>query len=240
MRSCLGAVLLLAGCATAPPAAPPAAPPQPPALKPYTEQIPGTTVTFEMLPVPGTRLWMGRTEVTWDEFEAWYLSEEEDEADAVARPTPFYEPHDRGWGRARRPAVGFSRHAAEQYCVWISRRTGRTYRLPTEAEWENACGADPAAVTEHAWFGVDRTREVARKEPNAIGLYDMLGNAMEYCAGGEEQFLRGGCWKDEAVECASRVEVVEQWNARDPQRPRSKWWLTDAPWTGFRVVRAPE
>mgnify|MGYP002626072859 FL=1 len=100
----------------------------------YDEAIPGTVVSFRMVAVPEARIWLGRTEVTWEEFEAWYLSEEEEgEVDAVARPSPFYFPHDRGWGAGRRPAVGISRHAAERYCAWLSRRTNRAYRLPTEA-----------------------------------------------------------------------------------------------------------
>jgi formylglycine-generating enzyme required for sulfatase activity len=222
--------LLLAAC-TAPPEAEPA-------REPYVETIPGTTVAFEMVPLPGTRLYVGHTEVTWDEFEAWYLTDEEEEADAVARPTPFYEAHDRGWGRGKRPAVGFSRHAAEEYCRWLSRRTGKTYRLPTEAEWERACGRDPEDVARYAWFAGNsdfQTHQVGKKSPNEYGLYDMLGNAMEYCAG-EEIALRGGSWQDDEVSCKSRATYDEAWNMRDPQRPQSVWWLTDGPFCGFRVV----
>ena len=185
--------------------------------------------------VPVGDVWVGKTEVTWDEFETYYLSEPED-ADAVVRPSPSYEPYDRGWGRGGRPAVGISRNAAQRYCEWLSRKTGRTYRLPTEAEWTRACGAAQCG----AWIRSNSggmTREVATKTPNAHGLFDMLGNAWEYCSG-PEPILRGGCFDDATATCASRRTVPPEWNERDPQRPRSQWWLVDGPFVGFRLARS--
>src|SRR5262249_22977212 len=178
----------------------------------YTEEIPGTTVRFEMIAIPGgsfrmgspdgetgrdgdegpvrdvsvSPYFIGKTEVTWDEFEAFYLGQEKtpDGVDAVTRPSPFYLSHDRGWGRGKRPACGISFHAAETYCEWLSKKTGRGYRLPTEAEWEYAAragssAASPQPLGDFAWYKENsggRTQEAAQKKPNAFGLFDMLGN----------------------------------------------------------------
>ena len=224
-------VLMLGACVCGIPK--PEVPPPPPPLAPYTETV--GRVAFEMLPVPGTRIWMGRTEVTWAEYENYYFDEE---ADAIARPSPAYHPHDKGWGRGRRPAVGINRQAAKRYCEWISMKTRKTYRLPTELEWERACGPDPQPLSDYAWVGQEKTQPVGGKKPNALGFFDMLGNAWEYCSGGDEPVMRGGCWKDRTAGRARRRTVPFFWNERDPQRPRSIWWLADGEFVGFRVVRS--
>jgi formylglycine-generating enzyme required for sulfatase activity len=224
-----------------------------------TETIPGTTVKFELVRVPSAKLpdgteapvfWIGKTEVTWDEFERWYLTPRDESVDAITRPSPAYEPYDRGWGRGRRPAVGISFHAAKTYCEWLSKKTGRAFRLPTEAEWERAARAGAPGETleplaEHAWFQENadgKTQEVGRKRANALGLHDALGNAWEYCVDpAGAPVLRGGSWKDPAstLRFATRQAVLPKWNERDPQRPRSRWWIVDGPFVGFRVARGP-
>ena len=81
-----------------------------------------------------------------------------------------------------------------RFCAWLSKKTGRRYRLPTDEEWEHAAragaktafgfGNDLAAIGDYCWFSGnadDMTHPVCRKKPNAWGLYDMHGNVAEWC-----------------------------------------------------------
>jgi formylglycine-generating enzyme required for sulfatase activity len=221
---------------------------QAPALEGYEETIPGTSVKFQMVPIPGGSFkmgspateadrkddegpqitvevepfWMGAREVTWDEFDVFGAVYTElanqgaveipadKEADAVSFPTPQYESGiekliemGRGGGF---PAVDMTYLCAMQYTKWLSKKTGKFYRLPTEAEWEYAAragtttaysfGDDPAGLEETAWF-IDNSGEkyhkVGQKKPNPWGLYDIHGNVSEwvldqYDAGWYKQF----------------------------------------------------
>lgn len=203
--------------------------------------------------------WIGKREVTWDEYDVWAfrldLSEQErvQGVDAVSRPSKPYGAPDRGFGHQGYPAISMTYYAAEQYCRWLSAKTGKKYRLPTEAEWEYACRAGvlksdgsssiPVAELEKiAWFrdnADNKTHPVGQKQPNAWGLYDMLGNAAEWCTGLDgKPVVCGGSYKDSAeqVHPAARQTQTPAWNATDPQYPKSKWWLSDAPFVGFRIV----
>jgi formylglycine-generating enzyme required for sulfatase activity len=195
--------------------------------------------------------WMGRHEVTWDEFELYFLTPQT-EADAVARPSPPYEPPDWGMGRGRRPATSLRRQAAQRYCEWLSNRAGKVFRLPTEAEWGHAVrsGGPQNPLEEFAWFAANsggKSQEVGGKKANALGIHDLLGNVWEYCSdpftpGKGDPVLRGGAWNSpaEEVDPARRQPEREEWSERDPQRPKSSWWYTDGHVVGFRLVRSAE
>ncbi|MGD0897015.1 MAG: formylglycine-generating enzyme family protein [Thermoguttaceae bacterium] len=172
------------------------------------------------------------------------------------------------------PVVNASWNDAVAFCKWLSRKEGKTYRLPTEAEWEYACragtttryysGDDPetlakvgnvADATAKAKFpdwkwtikasdGYVFTSPVGSFKPNAFGLYDMHGNAWQWCADwygaeyyaaspaddptgsdtGDDRVLRGGSWGNGPGLARSAVRGVDSPDLRSNL-------------TGFRVAR---
>jgi formylglycine-generating enzyme required for sulfatase activity len=216
--------------------------------------------------------WMGVHEVTWDEYRLFMFATREGEspeADAISTPTRPYVEMSFGMGINGYPAISMTQHAANKYAQWLSAKTGHFYRLPTEAEWEYACKAGGAAqqpLDEFAWHDGNangKYQQVGQKKPNAFGLYDMLGNVMEwtldqydphtYAARAADLIVnpwvkstepyphavRGGGWADapEACNCTTRVASDPTWKVQDPQLPKSIWYHTDAQWLGFRLVR---
>lgn len=127
---------------------------------------------------------IGRFEVTFDEWEAC-RRERGCRAD----------PSDHGWGKGRRPVINVTFDDALQYVAWIGKKTGKTYRLPSEAEWEYA---DRAGTTTEFWLGDDvgvnranckdcgsqwsakGTAPAGSFEPNPFGLHDTVGNVFEW------------------------------------------------------------
>jgi len=192
----------------------------------YTEEL-DNGVSFEMLPVKAgsfrwqgeqaddvieasiSAFWMGKHELTWDEYEPFMITElprekdgqvlefmrdsVEDEVKLLARPTPPYHPMTYGMPREGHPAVSMTQHAANKYCQWLSYKTGHFYRLPTEAEWEYACragsktkyswGDDASKAAEYAQINGDASSAYGmpgEKKANAWGFHDMHGNVLEW------------------------------------------------------------
>ncbi len=166
---------------------------------------------------------MAEIEVSWDVYLAFYSAtaaegrstdtegaRTEADVDAISGPTPPYGQPDQNWGLGSRPAITMSYHSAETFCKWLSQVTGKTYRLPTEAEWEYAVRGG----TETPFFFEGNVKDYAEKgflgrmfgkesnlidkyvvyaknskaktqlpekiEANPFGLKNMLGNAAEY------------------------------------------------------------
>ncbi len=203
------------------------------AMEPYESKVPVTQAKYAMVPIPGGEFlmgspeseanrgddespqvkvkvapfWMGKFEVTWDEYEPFMITDiarrkdgapETIPADAepafvVSKPTTPYTEMSFGMGTQGFPAISMTQHAALKYCQWLSAQTGHFYRLPTEAEWEYACragtttafswGDDASDIDQYAWYwdnSEEKYQKVGLKLPNPWGLHDMHGNVMEW------------------------------------------------------------
>ncbi len=167
--------------------------------------------------------WMGKFEVTWDDYQLFrdeypekkknnQIAPKDKYNDAVSIPTPLWEqdsqPILKGMGQfGGYPVADISQFGAKQYTKWLSKKTGRFYRLPTEAEWEYAARAgtkDPYSfgagkLEDHGIYfdnsayedpakGHPQTgsgyRVVGSKKANAFGLHDMHGNVAEWVIDG--------------------------------------------------------
>ncbi len=219
------------------------------AFSDYTEKIPKSTVSFDMVAIPGgifsigspdneklrsdnegpkrnvkvSDFFMGRIEVSWDEYMAFFSQTGAEgksetstmgsgqESDAITGATPPWGAPDQGWGKGSRPAITMTHHAAMVYCQWLSQITGKTYRLPTEAEWEYASrggtesdyffsgtakdytsegffkklfGRDTTTINSYVIYkenSSSKTQEPAAVMANPYGLKNMLGNVAEFC-----------------------------------------------------------
>ena len=222
-------------------------------FKNYNERIPKSSISFNMIAIPGGKFKMGspadepfrkadegpvrdvevspffmaEIEVSWDEYLAFYIqtaaegrstdteglrNKKATATDAISGATPPYGQPDQGWGLGKRPAISFSYHAAETYCTWLSSVSGKTYRLPTEAEWEYACRAgsqgpyffpgdpkkfeksglrarlsknDTTIINTYVIYkgnSPTKTQSPDKVKPNPFGLKNMAGNVAEFCS----------------------------------------------------------
>lgn len=237
----------------------------------FTEHVPGTSISFDMVAIPtGTfsmgspedeplrkndegpvhkvkvsKFFMGKIEVSWDEYLAFFQAtgsqgrtegQVNKNVDAITGPTPPWGAPDQGWGKGKRPAITMSWHAANTYCRWLSKVTGKKYRLPTEAEWEYAARGgkstpyffegNPKKFTSDGFlkkiFGPDtttigsyiayketangRTKDPSEVRENPFGLKNMMGNVAEFC----QDFYSPATYKSDA-----KTELVI-----DPKGPK--------------------
>jgi sulfatase modifying factor 1 len=169
-----------------------------------------------------SKFWIAKNEVSWDEYMAFFRATGSQgrtegqivikkNVDAISGATPPWGAPDQGWGKASRPAITMSWHAANVYCQWLSKVTGKKYRLPTEAEWEYACragtetpyffagnpknftssgllkkifGPDTAVIASRVVYKVNsfsKTKEPLSVKSNPFGLKNMSGNVAEFC-----------------------------------------------------------
>jgi len=228
--------------------------------------VPGGTVAIET--ADGTKevevdpFWIKATEVKWGPYQTFVYGRDQESGegvDAVSRPTNAlpYIAADFGDPRDEHPARAMTRKAARNYARWLSQKTGHTYRLPTAAQWVHACqlGLGPIveeakdSIDEYAWHegnSEENTHPVGAKEADELGVYDLLGNVVEWTftpSDSTRHHLRGGSYQTErrALNCSTvLMEQTDAWKEGDPQMPKSKWWFASAPFVGFRVVRVPD
>ena len=191
-------------------------------FKDYSAKIIGSQIEYSMVAIKGGHFlrgsdksemtqpvrkievddfWMGKYEVTWEEYEAFFFRLYQKISRAkvnispvVSHPTPPYVDMTFGMGKKNRPAICITQLAAKAYCVWLSAKTGHFYRLPTEAEWEYACkggkktkyywGNELKGYEKYEWF-YENSDEIYQKvgqlKANPFGLHDMMGNVAEWC-----------------------------------------------------------
>ncbi|PTN11889.1 SUMF1/EgtB/PvdO family nonheme iron enzyme [Nitrosomonas aestuarii] len=160
-----------------------------------------------------------------------------DDYDQFCRETGRKKPDDKGWGRENRPVINVSWQDAQDYCIWLCEQTARSYRLPSEAEWEYACRAGTqtryctgeSIASEQANFNrnVGKTTPVGAYPPNPFGLCDMHGNVWEWCqdiwhdnyqgapvdgsswetGNSALRVLRGGSWINYGRSCRSAIRL---------------------------------
>lgn len=235
---------------------------------PFMQDVPAAAFTFEMRPIPASTdgtikpFYMSTTEARWEAFDVFVYRLDETNPDAASptgaaattRPSKPYLPPDRGFGHDGYAAISLTFKAADEFCKWLSVKSGRKYRLATEAEWEHAARAGAPADAElpngwtesnletHAVFAENSDgtpKPVAEKEANAFGLEDMLGNVAEWCTDSDGKGVtKGGSYRTPKADLRikARKPFDRAWQASDPQIPKSKWWMPDAPFVGFRIV----
>jgi formylglycine-generating enzyme required for sulfatase activity len=132
--------------------------------------------------------------------------------------------------------------AAQRFCEWFSDQQQHPYRLATAKEWRAALGEQKISAHQ-AWLkgnSLAAPHLVGALEANENGFHDMIGNVEEWVFDSENPrgTTLGGSFEDDLAELmkdlSGHYDVA--WQARDPQWPKSSWWMSDAGFVGFRIV----
>jgi formylglycine-generating enzyme required for sulfatase activity len=196
---------------------------------------------------------VGKFEVTFAQWDA-----------CVAESGCTHKPGDESWGRGRRPVINVSWDDAKQFVAWLAKKTGKPYRLLTEAEWEYAARGVTRASDPHPPFSTgatinykqanydanfkygsgpqglyrQKTLDAGSLPRNAFGLHDMHGNVWEWVEDCYKSSYAGAPTDGSAVtsgNCALRVLRGGSWNYY-PQLLRSAYRYATA--GGIRVENA--
>jgi formylglycine-generating enzyme required for sulfatase activity len=196
---------------------------------------------------------VGKFEVTFAQWDA-----------CVGEGGCEHKPGDEGWGRGRRPVINVSWNDAKQFVAWLTKKSGKPYRLLTEAEWEYAARATTQAAEASQPFSTgatinykqanydanftygdgrmgvyrQKTLDVGSLPKNAFGLYDMHGNAWEWVEDCYKDNYDGAPTDGSAVnspDCSLRILRGGAWNYQ-PQYLRSAYRYATAP--GVRMENA--
>jgi formylglycine-generating enzyme required for sulfatase activity len=224
---------------------PPVIIPPPSIVREFTEIIVkesssgGKEIKLEMVVLPAGEFWMGSPDsdrdayadekprhlVKIDSFAIGKYPITQEQYKAVMGENPSYLEN-----KPKNPVECVTQEQARKFCQKLSERTGKKYRLPSEAEWEYACragsetryyfGDDARELGEYAWYGGnsnEQTQAVGQKKANKWGLYDMHGNVWEWC---EDQWHEnyegaptyGKAWNDNSPQNSSLVLCGGAWN----------------------------
>ncbi|MCG8394232.1 MAG: SUMF1/EgtB/PvdO family nonheme iron enzyme [Pseudomonadales bacterium] len=226
----------------------------------------------KLVKIPGGYFRMGSNDGPFNErpaygvnVESFYIQEHEvtwDQYRPCIEAGVCDSGNDQGWGKGSRPAINVSWNDIQTYIAWLNRQTGRTFRLPSEAEWEYAARA--RSSTKYSWgnsiscsqarygnhngdCGNDRkTVAVKSYSPNRFGLYDMHGNVAEWVqdcgrnGGYDGAPIDGRAWVA-GGRCSERVLRGGSWGG-GPDHLRSAYRYasnisTRSPSFGFRLVQ---
>jgi formylglycine-generating enzyme required for sulfatase activity len=191
--------------------------------------------------------YIGVTAVTRSQFAAFA-----DDSDYEAGPYTRWKDNEVSTTDAQ-PVVYMNWDDAQAFCKWLSKKDGREYRLPTEAEWEYACragtktmysfGDDAEKLDQYAWYEKNSkgvTYTVGKKQPNAWGLYDMHGNVCQWCSDGYGHYPVDAVTDPQGPnDGSSRVVRGGSWLSRPQQCRSASRFVVPAfrlNFVGFRVA----
>lgn len=216
----------------------------------YDQKIPGSDITFKMVPIPAGEFmigspasekgrgadegpqkkvkidafWMGATEVTFDAYDFYADPDKEKELpDGMTRPSPPYIDLTLGMGKSGGfPANSMSQYGALMYCQWLYKKTGVFYRLPTEAEWEYAARA--GSTTPYP-FGKDTAQlaQYAWSSGNSDIKYHKVGQLKPNAWGLYDILGNVAEWTMDQYDpqYLSKISATDPWNKPTAKNPRT-------------------